>query len=90
MGISACDVVAFSQARANFSELADQVKTFNASSVSRETALAVRESTSDTRELQQRENQARLAAVQAKLTADQALLDSRVKDFQAKVAALTA
>ncbi len=26
MGISACDVVAFSQARANFSELADQVK----------------------------------------------------------------
>jgi hypothetical protein len=71
-------------------ELADQVKTFNASSVSRETALAVRESTSDTRELQQRENQARLDAVQAKLTADQALLDSRVKDFQAKVAALTA
>lgn len=26
MGISACDVVAFSQARANFSELAEQVK----------------------------------------------------------------
>lgn len=26
MGISACDVVAFSQARANFSDLAEQVK----------------------------------------------------------------
>jgi hypothetical protein len=70
--------------------LADQVKVFNESSVAREAALAVRESASDSRELQQRENQTRLDALEAKLIADQAALDSRVKDFQAKVAALKA
>jgi len=66
--------------------LADQVKVFNESSA----ALAVRESASDSRELQQRENQARLDVLEVKLIADQASLDARVKDFQAKVAALKA
>jgi hypothetical protein len=70
--------------------LADQVKVFNESSVAREAALAVRESASDICERQQRENQTRLDALEAKLIADQAALDSRVKDFQAKVAALKA
>lgn len=71
-------------------ELAGQVKAFETSSAERNAALTTRENTFDIRERQQRENEVRLSALEAKLTADQANLDVRVKDFQAKVAALTA
>jgi DNA repair exonuclease SbcCD ATPase subunit len=71
-------------------DLASQVKSFETSSAERNAALTIRENTFDTRERRQSENQIRLDALEAKLTADQANLDVRVKDFQAKVAALTA
>jgi hypothetical protein len=71
-------------------DLANQVKAFETSSAERDAALTTRENTFDTRERRQNENQTRLDALAAKLTADQASLDVRVKDFQAKVAALTA
>ena len=70
--------------------MANQVKAFEISSAERDAALTTRENTFDTRERRQSENQTRLDALAAKLTADQASLDVRVKDFQAKVAALTA
>ena len=71
-------------------DLANQVKAFEIFSAERDAALTTRENTFDIRERQQRENEVRLSALEAKLTADQANLDVRVKDFQAKVAALTA
>jgi hypothetical protein len=71
-------------------DLANQVKAFETSSVERNAALTIRENTFDTRERQQRENQTRLDVLEAKLAEDQASLDARVKDFQAKVAALKA
>ena len=70
--------------------LDNQVKAFETSSAERDAALTIRENNSDTRERRQSENQARLDALEAKLAEDQANLDARVKDFQAKVAALTA
>ena len=71
-------------------DLDNQVKAFETSSAERDAALTIRENNFDTRERRQNENQARLDALEAKLAEDQANLDSRVKDFQAKVAALTA
>ena len=71
-------------------ELADQVKAFETFSAERDAALTIRENTFDTRERRQSENQTRLDALEAKLAEDQASLDARVKDFQAKVAALKA
>ena len=71
-------------------DLDNQVKAFETSSAERDAALAIRENTFDTRERRQNENQTRLDALEAKLAEDQASLDARVKDFQAKVAALKA
>jgi|GEM_PF-3607259 len=71
-------------------DLDNQVKAFETSSSERDAALTIRENTFDTRERRQSENQTRLDALEAKLAEDQASLDARVKDFQAKVAALKA
>lgn len=71
-------------------DLTNQIKAFETSSAERNAALTTRENTFDTRERRQNENQTRLDALEAKLAEDQASLDARVKDFQAKVAALKA
>jgi uncharacterized protein related to proFAR isomerase len=70
--------------------LADSIKTFDEDSAKRETALFAREKTSDTREMHQQQTQNNLDVKEAKLLADQATLDARIKAFQDKVAALKA
>jgi len=78
------------EAKAKAKDLNAQAKAALAAAVDRETAVELREKVVADRESYQVVAQAEIENQQAELKAQNAVLDSRIKTFQDKVAALTA